>query len=209
MTKRPKKAKTLRVKGGENTKDNVTGLVLGIDGNSFLTSDTTYSNLSPQYKAFWSQASEDIRDTTLSTASGNIKFELSNSLIVWTYNYLDPNGKQVSGRQLLEGDFKFPNGAFKSGTAKRAISYTIRPDGDSELTGIYSTAKASSKLPGNNLDSVVKGYYSLFTSGKPFLFAYEDNDVATPIPAEILTDGFVSRFFPPGWNTNPFATNLI
>ena len=214
MTKKPKKAKTPKAKGGSKVgkgggKDPVTGLNLAIDGERFISSDTVYNQDTAPYQSFWQKAASDIKTVALDTSAGQLEYELDNSFIVWTYSYQQADGQSATGRQVLEGSFTYKKGRLSGGKISRALSYTLNPDGDGQRTEIYSTSKGMSIKAGNSLDSITNGYYSSFTAGTPYLFSHEGNTTAIAVPSDIYQDSTIARFFPQSWWQDPFAPNLI
>ncbi len=226
MSKKSKKAKTPKVKGGSkagpSTKDAITGLDLG--NGLILRSDTVYTDQSPEYKALFGN-----RNSTYSPGGGTqIEFEFSNNAIFYTAataGELTINGSpqttpDYKSRAIGLGSFTTGKGGLlKSGVINEATEWSYTPARPASSTNgalpeseSIISYKSNTKFSDAQLKSNPSSIFYAFTGSEP-VFWYV-SDIQPELSGEFdQKSGFTqlasSKYLTDGWWNNPFATNLI
>jgi len=198
MAQKPKKAKSPKTKGSNSTTgrvDTTTGLSIDVDGFGRLTSDKVFSTESDFYKKIFKRDS-------ITSFQGELEF--GSDYIALTTLTKEPGNSADKGngwteRWVVQGQFKYAGNKITSAviesTAQVSNSYgalNYYPGGVRVLSPSNPDSWASAMAQGgssytgfDNIDGVIQGNI------EPF-YAFGGG-----------------RFFSPGWENNPFASNLI
>jgi hypothetical protein len=213
MTKKSKKVKTPRVKGGSKAsggnKDAITGLDLG--NGLILKSDTVYTDQSPEYKALVGNT-----NSTYSTGGGTLlEIEVGSNGFIYTFQTkgeISRDGMTQTTpdywlRGAAIGNISFNNKGLLAGGRITEFSdwtYAVAPTGDTtERIGTF-------RNPIEFTGSLSNAFWSA-SSGKP-IFDFDSWKFSQGEASDPKSDFWqysTSRYFPEGWWNNPFAPNLI
>lgn len=200
MAKKPKKTKTPKSNGGSKTgksgvKDSVTGLSLDVDGFGRLTSDKVFSTESEFYKKIFE------RDSVTSFQG---EFEFGSDYIALTTltkepgNYAD-KGNGWAERWVVQGQFKYAGNRITSAT----IESTAQVSSSYGALNYYSGGIRV--LNPSNPDS----WASALSRGGSSYTGFDNIDGAIEDDIQPFYAFGGGKFFYPGWENDPFTTNLI
>lgn len=186
--KAPKKDKAGR-------KDSVTGLSVDIDGFGRLTSDKVFSTESDFYK-------KTFKRDSITSFQGELEF--GNNYIVLTTLTKEPGNSADTGngwteRWVVQGRFKYSGNRITSAT----IESTAQVSSSYGSLNYYSGG--AKVLNPSNPDS----WASAMSQGGSSYIGFDNIDGEIQGSIEPFYSFGGGRFFSPGWETNPFASNLI
>lgn len=191
--KAPKRPKANKKRKG---KDSITGLSWDISEFGTIVSDQVYDKDSPQGAAllFLSDSDPTYRNS-LSGWSGEI--ELSNEFIVFTVDYIGvPPGAPERNieRAVLQGDFQFKGRKLISAKVDSlAVKTQFGPDSAGYISQYGSGIQIKDPNSWRSWESsFVSALGSMAVSDQPLDPSFGGG-----------------KFFYEGWESNPFASNLI
>jgi hypothetical protein len=225
MTKKPKKAKTPRVKGGgrvgRGSKDTVTGLyfeAVGPGGTMKAYSDTVIDSYDAWMVVGGGQKNNDIPPARGYTVD---EFEFNKNFLVNTRVQTNiMTGEKMITRIALEGQLQFEKGRLKE------LAWTRKADSVVTISQAGVGLTSSYSLSGAILESATP-----YTFRPPYIYGGSNLGVGgggENAKADYSFDGYINqftyggaedkqalekyaggRFFHDGWWNNPFDSNLI
>lgn len=207
MSKKPKKKKTPKVNSGDkgsSTKDSMTGLTVTVDGYGTITSDKVYDKNSSLIRNSLGIPSDYLNQLQ----SFDAEAEFNGSYVVFTTRQVDMQGKVGATRTVFQGDFAYEKNRVKS--ARIDYMSQITDSGDYGYGGInYLGIAIMQPSSGHSWMSAINSALDKPNSSTAsFDIGAETPGAITGDYAAVASFGN-GRFFYNGWESEPFASNLI